>query len=294
MIALDLDLPGAIERLGTIKDGVQDVMSPRGDWATRMTELTDQNVLAVTTGARSVNAQVDEHRDKLLERPLFQQLVDAILSKQSKKVHLELASVFFETTFNALRGGYAQNSPVHLSGLVGEEAVLFTATNANEEQFDPHEYVKKCRGWFLRTGVEGEDCSIQRGRGFQIFNDVGQVCVFFDRPEPGVLTTGVLIPFSLRSYDLVSRTSDTIISDANTRYPELAKEVGFAFKVDPFDVEMSTKYPDRSPETQAALRQSILEKRPDLLEEFDRTIARMKLGLHGMFHNYLEPEKHLL
>lgn len=289
MIALDLNLEGALDRLGSIKGGSQCVLTPSGPWAANHFAIRERQFDLVSKKQGNVNEELRASVAALMEEPVFQSIATSLPLVEGRSKDLTVP--FYELVLNALDVSRVSDSEVPLCALMGEEGVLFGVSNNNTSQFDPHAYVAEKKGWFLRDGLTSEEGAIQRGKGFQCYSNDNRICVFFDHPDAERLFTGVFVPYSLKSYDLRSQEIRALEKTAIARYLELGALVNFQFDE---EWHRPPAWPDLSEESREGLERKLAELRPELREEFQRVRKVLELSFHPLFNHYLQPEKHLL
>lgn len=290
MIALDLNLAGAIDHLGEVKDGFEGDMAPSDPWASHHLGLIDTQYELARSGKTTISGKLEDSMEAMMTLPFFSRIAATLPEVKHRSRILTIP--LHELVLNALEIHRSTGEPISLRALLGERGILVGSTNKNPNNFDPHKYVEEKRGWFYRDGIQTRDGAIQRGRGFQGYLEDNRICVFFDRPSEDELFTGILVPFSLESYDLRTGGYDELLKAALKRYMEMGEIVGFQF--DP-EWHNPPHFPDLSHESEESLAQKIAEVQPALVEEYAR--IRKIIGLRmeeKMFNHYLEPEKHLL
>lgn len=290
MIALDLNLAGAIDYLGEVKDGLEGDMAPSDPWAAHHLELVDRQWELARSGKATINSKLEDSMEAMMTLPFFSRIA-AMVPEVEHRSRI-LTTPLHELVLNSLQIHRSTGEPIALRALLGERGILVGSTNKNPNKFEPDKYVEEKRGWFYRDGIQTQDGSIQRGRGFQGYLEDNRICVFFDQPSEDELFTGILVPFSLESYDLRTGGYDELHRAALKRYMEMGEIVGFQF--DP-EWHNPPHFPDLSHESKEGLAQKVAEVQPALVEEYAR--IRKIIGLRmeeRMFNHYLEPEKHLL
>lgn len=281
MFRLDLNLEDAMKRAGEPIDAAQwEVKSD--DEANEITDLQKRQIEMVSAWKSAgedigptLNKELTAFFGKLFRNKFLSWLVSNLEFLNAEEV-IMLKNSIYELILNAI--DHKNDNPSFvLSGYKAENGILL-AVSESERDFDPKEYVLSKKGWFY---YQEEGNPSQAGRGFQMISESKTFYVFFDKPH-GVYLTGVYIPFNIKD-DLLkqSQIRRQLMMGNDSAYLKIADAVGFEFE--------DRNWPDLSEEIKEEIRILVVEKRPDLLQAYEKILKNFDLLHDSRMSLYSDP-----